>query len=355
MSRKSSRSRSRTRASSPRPESIKGAGIVLTAIRHGVISVLLGKESRYITDFLEGAEATDIKNMEQFHGTREEAHEYFKDKAKELSARYGRIQFAQITGPFGSSNREWRTKFHSLRDDYQWGIPKGRAERGESPLGNARREFAEEIGYSLDRIPDSDFVPFPDAGRKYAIFRIAADGTVRKDIEEIIEKNREIHYSELFDAQFISLVKLASRRDAYPMNSITKKIITILLTENGYGDGSDAGLVGSSAAAGAGSWRRFSGGYLRKIAVKSIRMQTVGSKAQVFHGTAKHTSGGLEKKDLVQNKHGRIVSRRKMMAGKKALKFLTRKGYVARKGRFTAFKKHSGRRHTARKQQGGFF
>ena len=77
----------------------------------------------------------------------------------------------------------------------------------------------------------------------------------------------------------------------------------------------------------------------------------VGSKAQVFHGTAKHTSGGLTKKDLVQNKHGRIVSRKKMMAGKKALKYLTRKGYKAKKGSFKLFKKHSG----SRKQQGGFF
>lgn len=79
----------------------------------------------------------------------------------------------------------------------------------------------------------------------------------------------------------------------------------------------------------------------------------VGSKAQVFHGTAKHTSGGLTKKDLVQNKHGRIVSRKKMLAGKKALKYLTRKGYKARKGSFKLFKKHSGSRR--RQQGGGFF
>ena len=75
---------------------------------------------------------------------------------------------------------------------------------------------------------------------------------------------------------------------------------------------------------------------------------TVGSKAQVFHGTAKHTSGGLTKKDLVKNKHGRIVSRKKMAAGKKALKFLTAKGYKARKGTFKLFHKrratHSRRR-----------
>ena len=77
----------------------------------------------------------------------------------------------------------------------------------------------------------------------------------------------------------------------------------------------------------------------------------VGSKAQVYHGTAKHTSGGLTKKDLVKNKHDRIVSRKKMMAGKKALKYLTRKGYKAKKGSFKLFKKHRG----TRRQQGGFF
>ena len=84
----------------------------------------------------------------------------------------------------------------------------------------------------------------------------------------------------------------------------------------------------------------------------SDSLPAVGSKAQVFHGSAKHTSGGLTKKDLVQNKHGRIVSRRKMMAGKKALKYLTRKGYKAKKGKFTLFKKH---RSGSRKQRGGFF
>ncbi len=74
-------------------------------------------------------------------------------------------------------------------------------------------------------------------------------------------------------------------------------------------------------------------------------MQTSGSKAMVFHGTAKHTAGGLEKKDLVKNKHGRIVSRKKMLQGKKALKFLTRKGYKAKKGSFKLFRK------TTRKSQ----
>ena len=37
-------------------------------------------------------------------------------------------------------------------------------------------------------------------------------------------------------------------------------------------------------------------------------MTTIGSKAQVFHGTADETSGGLRKKDLKITSDGRIVS-----------------------------------------------
>jgi hypothetical protein len=81
-------------------------------------------------------------------------------------------------------------------------------------------------------------------------------------------------------------------------------------------------------------------------------LPAVGSKAQVFHGSAKHTSGGLVKSDLVQNKHGRIVSRKKQAAGRKALKYLTRKGYKAKKGTFRLFNKH---RRTSKRQQGGSF
>lgn len=66
---------------------------------------------------------------------------------------------------------------------------------------------------------------------------------------------------------------------------------------------------------------------------------TVGSKAQVYHGTAKHTSGGLTKKDLMKTKKGRIVSKRKHALGKKALKNLVKAGYKAKRGTFKLFKK----------------
>lgn len=73
-------------------------------------------------------------------------------------------------------------------------------------------------------------------------------------------------------------------------------------------------------------------------------MLRVGSKAQVFHGTAHHTAGGLTRKDLVQNKRGRIVSRKQMAAGKKAFTRLRKAGYAPKKGVFKLFTKKSSAR-----------
>lgn len=59
----------------------------------------------------------------------------------------------------------------------------------------------------------------------------------------------------------------------------------------------------------------------------------IGSRAAVMHGNAHHTSGGLTKKDLKYNKHGRIVSVKKSAKAKKE-KRLEKAGYKTKKGKF---------------------
>ena len=82
--------------------------------------------------------------------------------------------------------------------------------------------------------------------------------------------------------------------------------------------------------------------------------KTNGSRAEVWHGTAKKTSGGLSKSQLMMNKHGRIVSRRKHASGKKSIKHLVKLGYKAKKGHFMLFRKgHKGSRKMSRKMRGG--
>ena len=66
--------------------------------------------------------------------------------------------------------------------------------------------------------------------------------------------------------------------------------------------------------------------------------KTFGSRAEVFHGTAKKTSGGLIKKDLIRNKRGAIVSKKKYLTAKKE-KRLEKHGYFAKKGKFGYVKK----------------
>ena len=59
----------------------------------------------------------------------------------------------------------------------------------------------------------------------------------------------------------------------------------------------------------------------------------IGTRAQVWHGTAFKTSGGLTKGDLLQNKSGRIVSKAKYMTAKKDNR-LVKAGYGTKKGKF---------------------
>lgn len=62
-----------------------------------------------------------------------------------------------------------------------------------------------------------------------------------------------------------------------------------------------------------------------------------GSRAEVFHGTAYKTAGGLLKKDLIKNKHGHIVSLKKSKTAKKDNRLLEH-GYGFEKGKFGAVK-----------------
>lgn len=76
-----------------------------------------------------------------------------------------------------------------------------------------------------------------------------------------------------------------------------------------------------------------------------------GSRAQVHHGTAYKTPGGLKKQDLFYNKHGRVVSRKKHLSAKKE-KRLEKHGFFAQKGKFGAVKKTVKKQHRSRRNKG---
>ena len=68
------------------------------------------------------------------------------------------------------------------------------------------------------------------------------------------------------------------------------------------------------------------------VSGKSYEMLS-GTRAQVWHGTAYKTSGGLNKNDLFQTKAGRIVSKAKHFTAKKENR-LVKAGYGTKKGKF---------------------
>lgn len=71
------------------------------------------------------------------------------------------------------------------------------------------------------------------------------------------------------------------------------------------------------------------GGKARRKTAKKTYELTVGSRAQVWHGTAYKTAGGLKKKDLFQDKNGNIKSKK---ARKAALKNKNLGDMLAKKG-----------------------
>ena len=75
----------------------------------------------------------------------------------------------------------------------------------------------------------------------------------------------------------------------------------------------------------------------------------IGSRRQVWNGTAKKTSGGLTKSDLIMS-HGRIVSKSKHVSAKKEMRLL-KYGYGTKKGKF-GFVKINSKKHR-RKMRGG--
>lgn len=78
--------------------------------------------------------------------------------------------------------------------------------------------------------------------------------------------------------------------------------------------------------------------------------KTVGSRAEVMHGTAKKTSGGLTKGDLTYNKWGSIVSKKKAALARKQ-DHLGKAGWTAVKGKFGAVKKTGKKYHKGSKSK----
>ena len=101
-------------------------------------------------------------------------------------------------------------------------------------------------------------------------------------------------------------------------------------------DGALSKLAGLARQKGLGINMAGKSGYGKKTRKSKI----IGSRRQVWHGSMQKTSGGLTKGDLMLNKRGRIVSKKKHAFGTtKGRNFLVKAGYDPKKGSFKLFPK----------------
>jgi hypothetical protein len=78
-----------------------------------------------------------------------------------------------------------------------------------------------------------------------------------------------------------------------------------------------------------------------------------GSRTQVMNGTAYMTTGELTKNQLIYNKEGYIVSKKKHITAKKEMR-LEKHGYFTKKGKFGSTKRKSKRSRSSRSRSQHF-
>jgi hypothetical protein len=199
-----------------------GAGVVVTFVgSDGKRYFLTGKESVYLTDTMEtvtlGGVVRNIKDDLQKsapNATEGQAKASFQNRAQGISAAIGqRVQFSQPV----LKGTQWTTTYRILPAAYKYGIPKGRAEAGETALKTAMRELGEEIGIQM---PESSFAPLAVPGIDYTIFRVDIDEKDVKGMLAIIATRMSRVYGELFDVRFRAKDDIAGKMNMTSSRSV---------------------------------------------------------------------------------------------------------------------------------------
>ena len=88
-----------------------------------------------------------------------------------------------------------------------------------------------------------------------------------------------------------------------------------------------------------------------KYDIKGVEYNNLfGSRTQVFNGTAYKTTGLLVKDDLIKNKRGYIVSKKKNKSAKKENR-LVNAGWFTTPGKFGSFRKTKSKKSKKSKKQ----
>ena len=161
--------------------------------------ILVGKESKYVTDILKKPEKTEIERKQVFEGNITSSKEYFSRTARDLekSLGIGRIQFDT---PLETSTGSYEVKYRFLDKSSRRGIIKGGRDNktNENPKDTIIREVAEEIGMN---IPKEELV---DLGicDSYQVYSLDIKKSKYKFFIDRIKERNAVRSGEVFDLSF---------------------------------------------------------------------------------------------------------------------------------------------------------
>ena len=187
-------------------KSWRGAGILLFYKENNNSFFLIGKETKYLIDFIEDGSfntITEKTNLEQ-------AKHIFCERAKLLSnldlLNDNTLRNITYDTPIFENNC-WNTNMRIVfSKDFHFGIPKGgKKDDDKNPQETAIREFKEEVAnIELNK----DLLNYISIDRNYHFFSYEIDKEEAIKIKKKIKKYRLKHFGELQDIHFMKLEKI---------------------------------------------------------------------------------------------------------------------------------------------------
>ena len=207
----------------------KGGCIIYFVDEDGIIMILTGKESNYVSDLKAAPAGAIIPDktpgvkwtFKDFLSDKEVSEDGIDElKAKqEFSKRAQKLEEILKIGeirhdtPKEISPGRFRVHYRRLVDDCKYGIFKGGCEGSETPLKATIREVREELGMN---IRESKLRELPGGNcLSCQMFEYNIEARESKDFEKVVEARHVRRYGELFEISFKPLSTIMADIDNY--------------------------------------------------------------------------------------------------------------------------------------------
>jgi hypothetical protein len=201
-------------------KSWRGSGIILYYKKDNETFVLIGKETKYLSDYLTDLSLNAINDKINL----DQAKHIFSERAKQLSItdvlNDNILRNVTYDTPLFENNC-WNTNMRIIPiEDFNYGIPKGgKKDNDDNPIKTALREFKEEIA-NIEL--NEELLKFITIERGYHFYSYEIDKENVIKIKKKIKKYIIKHFGELQEIQFMELKKIKNNLNTF--NGLTRKI-----------------------------------------------------------------------------------------------------------------------------------